>query len=183
MKWFLKCLKQYADFTGRARRKEYWWFSLINCLISMVLLVGMMVPIFKAAFGPSASEDFNEWDVMRSIFTNPFLYIYIIFYLAMLVPGLAVMVRRLHDIGKSGYWSILIIGGSVLGNISRMLSDTCVIAYALVTLAVIAILIVSLIWLFSDSEYGPNQYGPNPKGDGNQPEPQTNANTTEAQTE
>ena len=43
MKWFIKCLKQYVDFEGRARRREYWWFAVFNALISMVLVIAMVV--------------------------------------------------------------------------------------------------------------------------------------------
>ena len=74
MNWYLKALKQYADFNGRARRKEYWMFVLINIIISMVAAA------LDAAFG--------TWGVIGGLYA-----------LAILIPGLAVGVRRLHDIG------------------------------------------------------------------------------------
>lgn len=81
MKWYLMVLKKYAEFDGRARRKEYWMFFLINTLLSVALqLVG-------------ESMDFAFLDGIYS--------------LAVLVPSIAVGVRRMHDVGKSG-WYILI---------------------------------------------------------------------------
>lgn len=77
--WYLKCIKDhYADFEGRARRTEYWMFFLVNVLISIVVgVVGRIihVPIIGSLYG-----------------------------LAVLVPGLAVGARRLHDTGKSAWW-------------------------------------------------------------------------------
>ena len=83
MEWYLKVMKEnYANFSGRARRKEYWMFTLIQ----MVVLIGVM--ILDTVFG-----------------TSP--VVYIIAVLAHIIPGIAVSVRRLHDVGKSG-WMVLI---------------------------------------------------------------------------
>ena len=170
MKWFFKCFKQYADFSGRARRKEYWWFAVINFIISMVLLIGWLIPLFKLGYNYAISgvEDIDEMEIMLTAMKSPFLYIYLIYYLAIIIPSIAVTVRRLHDIGKSGYWAFLIIGGSFLGSISQYsLQATNTIAYIIFALICFAIIIISLGWLFTNSEYGPNKYGPNPKGEGN----------------
>ncbi len=83
--WYVKCLKNYANFTGRARRKEYWFFTL-TYLIALILMI-----IIDSILG-----------------TNGILSA--IFILAMIIPSLAVAVRRLHDIHKSGwYWLIQMI--------------------------------------------------------------------------
>ena len=119
MKWYLKCLKQYANFDGRARRKEYWMFFLFNFIFALVAIA------LDNLFGTSNPE------VGIGV-------IYGLYVLLVLVPGIAVTVRRLHDIGKSG-WMILV---------------------ALIPLA-------GPIWLLvltvTDSEQGQNQYGDNPK--------------------
>ena len=79
MKWFIKCFKQYADFKGRARRKEYWMFTLINGIIGFVMgLLGLTI---------------LSW----------------IYSVAVFIPSLAVGVRRLHDIGKSAWWILLFL--------------------------------------------------------------------------
>ncbi len=84
MNWFIKVLKQYADFKGRARRKEYWMFFLFWLIIYYALF---FIPILLEL--PELS------------------FLGMIFYLGTLVPLLAVGVRRMHDVGKSG-WFLLI---------------------------------------------------------------------------
>lgn len=116
MEWYLKVLREYSNFTGRARRTEYWMFGLINFIISIVLAV------------LQAATDFS---LISSI-------IYYGYSLIVLIPGLAVSVRRMHDIGKSG-WMLLII----------------------------LIPIIGPIWLIvlaaTEGNSGDNQYGPDPK--------------------
>tara|TARA_B100000963_G_scaffold327351_1_gene315037 strand:- start:162 stop:497 length:336 start_codon:yes stop_codon:yes gene_type:complete len=81
MNWYLKVLKQYADFNGRARRSEYWYFTLFNILIYFA------IEFISALIGlPSLGA---------------------LYSLAVLIPGIAVAVRRMHDVGKSG-WFVLI---------------------------------------------------------------------------
>jgi uncharacterized membrane protein YhaH (DUF805 family) len=123
MEWYLMVWRKYAEFNGRARRKEYWMFSLINCLVAFVL--GIVAGVMFTAT--------NSASLGAVVFGLLGLY-----SLAVLVPSLAVAVRRLHDIGMSG-WLLLIglipgIGGLVL-------------------------LVLTLL----DSKPGANQYGPNPK--------------------
>lgn len=97
MNWYLKCLKQYADFSGRARRKEYWMFTLFN------LIFGIVGMILDNIFGIAVD----------GIWYGP---LYGLYTLAVIIPGLAVAVRRLHDINKSG-WMLLIILIPIIGGI------------------------------------------------------------------
>jgi len=108
-------LSQYAGFTGRARRSEYWFWTL-------AVVIGAIVAII----------------IDSIIGINLF---YIVFALAVLVPGIAVGVRRLHDISKSGWWILL----SLIPLIGS---------------------IVLIIWFVGDS-HPDNEYGPNPKGNVN----------------
>jgi uncharacterized membrane protein YhaH (DUF805 family) len=87
MNWYIKVLKQYADFKGRARRTEYWMFVLFNIIFNIV------TSVLDNILG-LASIDGN----------GP---INLIYTLAILIPSIAVAVRRMHDLGKSG-WFILI---------------------------------------------------------------------------
>ena len=87
MEWYIKVLKQYANFSGRARRKEFWMFVLFN----MIFVIGTM--IFD-----------NMWGLT---FKHSFGWLQLIYCLAVAVPSLAVCVRRAHDIGKSGLWNII----------------------------------------------------------------------------
>lgn len=102
MNWYLNCFKKnYANFNGRARRTEYWMFTLFNIIAVIVILV-------LAGILGSISETLGT--IMGLV--------YIIYVFAALIPGLAVSVRRLHDTGKSG-WFILVafiplVGGIIL---------------------------------------------------------------------
>ena len=88
MDWYLKVLKSYATFTGRARRTEYWMFTLINVIIAAVIYgIG-------AAFNGGA---------IGSLFT----VLYWAYAVAVFVPGLAVTFRRLHDTDRSAWWWLI----------------------------------------------------------------------------
>ena len=119
MNWYFQALKKYAVFNGRSRRKEYWYFVLFNTIISIVLAV---IDVVTGSFSPETGIG-----LLRGIYT-----------LAVLIPGIAVAVRRLHDTGRSGWW--LLIG-----------------------LIPIIGAIVLLVFMVQDSNPGQNQYGPNPK--------------------
>lgn len=128
MKWYLKVLRQYADFSGRARRTEYWMFTLFNVIFTCIAMgIDNVLGItfsFAGADGTSV----------------PFFYgyVYVLYALAMLVPSLAVSVRRLHDVGKSG-WMLLIALIPIIGGIWL------------------------LVLMCTDSQQGTNKWGENPK--------------------
>lgn len=96
MNSYLSALKKYAVFNGRARRKEYWMFFLFNTIFAIVAMV--LDNLLHLNIGPLS-----------------YGYIYAIYVLAILLPSLSVLVRRLHDIGKSGLWVFIglipLIGG------------------------------------------------------------------------
>lgn len=115
LEWYLKVVKEnYANFEGRARRSEYWYFVLVNLLISIVL--GVIDYVIGSDIG-----------IIRGIYS-----------LAVLVPSIAVAVRRLHDIGKSGW-------------------------FLFVVLIPIAGAIWLLVMLCKEGDTGPNEYGADPK--------------------
>ena len=89
MKWFIKCIKQYADFKGRARRKEYWMFTLFYLLflLPLALLVGIEIGL----------------EIEVPVFT----ILFVLFIFALIVPTYAVTARRLHDTGRSGWWILI----------------------------------------------------------------------------
>ena len=118
MNWYLEVLKKYAVFNGRARRKEYWFFFLFNILVSILLAaIDMAIGSFNAEAGMGLLGG--------------------IYALAVLIPSIAVSVRRLHDTGRSGWW-------------------------LLIALVPIIGVIVLVIFMLQDSK-PENQYGPNPK--------------------
>ena len=119
MNWYLKVLKQYADFSGRARRSEYWYFALFNMIFAicaMILDNVLGIALEGIGYGP----------------------LYLLYVLAMFIPGVAVLVRRLHDVGKSG-WMYFIVLIPIIGAIWL------------------------IVLLFTESQEGENKWGPNPK--------------------
>jgi uncharacterized membrane protein YhaH (DUF805 family) len=114
MEWYLKVIKEnYANFNGRARRKEFWMFVLFNVIFEII------ASVIDGILGT-------------------YIVFSMIYGLAILVPAIAVTVRRLHDIGKSGFWIFIEF-----------------------------IPLIGWIWLLillaQEGMPGPNEYGPNPK--------------------
>ena len=119
MNYYLAVLKKYADFSGRARRSEYWYFVLFNMIFAIVAMV--LDNILSTTVSPL-----------------PYGVFYFIYLFAVLLPSLAVAVRRLHDVGKSGWFMFIAL-----------------------------IPFVGAIWLlilyFTEGDAGVNEYGANPK--------------------
>lgn len=125
----------YANFQGRARRREYWMFTLINT----VILILLQIPVQGAALAMAAQSETEGSATPGFVgITLVFAILLMIYALAVLVPSIAVTVRRLHDSGKSGWWYLLnlIPFGSL----------------------------VVLVFCLLDSEPGTNKWGRNPKG-------------------
>lgn len=152
MKWFLKCFRQYADFKGRARRSEYWWFTVYCTIIYLIPIIGFLLQAILV----SGDDDVNMF-----ILQSPFLWILIAFGIALLIPTLAVTVRRLHDIGRSGWWILLSIGADVIATIADGIEDE--ILYIIFGILSFAADILFLVWMFTNSQSGDNEWGPNPK--------------------
>lgn len=115
MNWFIEVVtKRYADFNGRARRQEYWMFVLFYILIYIALFI---IESIVGSFG----------------------ILVLVFSLGLLVPSIAVTIRRLHDTERSGWWILIafvpLVGGIVL-----------------------------LVFMCLDGTSGPNKFGPDPKG-------------------
>lgn len=122
MDWFIAAFRKYAVFSGRARRREYWFFVLFYLLFYFGLsFLEVMLG------GPQVSAEGGVWTALYSLF--------------MLLPFLAVSVRRLHDTGRSGWW--LLVG----------------------FIPIVGTLI--LLWFnIQNSQPGTNRFGPNPKETG-----------------
>lgn len=97
-RYFTRCLSKYADGHGRARRKEYWYFVLFQLLI---LLVPLLLCVALVAAGGENPSDSN------SLAIGLFAMVAGVVYVALLLPGLCVMIRRFHDVGLSG-WLVLL---------------------------------------------------------------------------
>lgn len=280
MKYFIKCFKQYVDFKGRARRREFWFFTLFCCIISLILMIGIVVPIVKQVANNTSfywptddtddakaaihTENINEdsaeelldlltekgivdlpeelkdndngkivkaqavtinaenlndetvkdlfdllqkngivdeeltdkvmhngevYDskkevknddgtttviyetdyvkrmhnmMMRMMAKNPFYWIWLAFYLVILLPSIAVAVRRLHDIGRSGWWYLLFVVLMTLPVIPSCMHLTGFLP-TFMNLLALAITIFYIVVMCKDSQPGENKWGPNPK--------------------
>ena len=171
MKYFLKCWKHYADFKGRARRKEYWMFILFYLIIGVILgsILGVGLGL----------QNFSSIEMYNSFISNPFVifgigegwvrivfYVYVAFWLASLLPYFAVTVRRLHDIGQKGTWLLLILIPPILEMIVLFNMDSVEIVVIFSIINSICNMIILGLYLVLgciDGQKGENQYGPNPK--------------------
>jgi uncharacterized membrane protein YhaH (DUF805 family) len=120
MDWMLMPLRRYAEFSGRSRRKEYWMFALFAFLVGIVLSIVERIVGLDAVVGPYG-------------------FLLLLFWLAFLVPSIAVGIRRLHDTNRSGWWLLI----------------------ALVPLIGAIVLLVVYV---TEGTTGPNDFGPDPKG-------------------
>jgi len=128
MEWYLMVWKKYAEFDGRARRQEYWMFILFNLLA--ILALGAV-----GAIGIAISQKFGV------ILFFPFT----LYWLAAIIPAIAVTVRRFHDTGRSGWLLLLFVGLGIIPLVGLISA------------------IVQIVFLCQDSVPGTNEYGPNPK--------------------
>lgn len=119
MNWYLGVLKKYVVFEGRARRKEYWFFVLFNVLISMGLAI---IDRLTGTVDPETGLG-----VLSGLYA-----------LGVMLPGMAVSVRRLHDTGRCGWW-------------------------LLITLIPVLGALIFFYFLVLDGDAESNEYGPSPK--------------------
>ncbi|TMX44016.1 DUF805 domain-containing protein [Vibrio rotiferianus] len=117
--WYYKVILNYTNFNGRARRQEYWYFTLVNVLVNLVMGI-----IDRVIGSVMQMDNFGFFGVIYALF--------------IIIPSIAVTVRRLHDSGRTGWWALIAF------------------------VPVIGILVL-LYFLIQDSEEGSNQYGVSPK--------------------
>ena len=122
-------LSKYADFSGRARRSELWWWALVVAVVGNVLFYVLGASAWERAMlnGDTASAAGGVGFAIYSLLT-----------LAVILPNLAVQVRRLHDTGRSGAWWFIVF-------------------------VPFAGVIMLIVWWATEGTRGANQYGPDPK--------------------
>lgn len=165
------CIRKYADFSGRATRAEYWWWVLATLIVSFAL--GAIDGFVNSISGYRAFSPFS-----------------VVFGIAVLLPDLAVTCRRLHDIGKSGWWQLawfvlgflgaipLIVGvivfvvsgfaggdGWARGNweVGSAGIIALVVGILVSLLVWLALVVWWLVWLARQGQAGPNRFGPDPR--------------------
>lgn len=134
MEWMLMPYRRYFDFSGRSRRKEYWMFTLLAAIVAVVLFALMFSGGFPA----------QEFDAETGVAATPGVMFWIgatglgIFWLATIIPSIAVQVRRFHDQDRSG-WMVLLAFIPYVGGI------------------------IVLVFMCLEGTRGPNRFGPDPK--------------------
>jgi uncharacterized membrane protein YhaH (DUF805 family) len=165
-------LKRYAEFSGRSRRKEYWMFVLGMVLfytVLMFLMIAMMGSAFiSAAGGVEAGEGAGAAaagaGMMGAMLGGGIIGIVILLtWLLLLIPSIAVGVRRLHDIDRTGWWLMAGYGPYILSIVLAMAgSDQLA---TIVNLLSLVGFVVLLVFAVMPGTRGPNRFGPDPKGE------------------
>ena len=143
MNWMILPFKRYAEFSGRSRRMEYWMFTLLNVIVVTVLMIatGGLGAMADLETGGAASGGF------MALFGGVGLLI-LVYGLAVLLPSIAVTIRRLHDRDMSGWWYL----GAIVGS--------------MIPIAGFLVSIAFLVLMALPGTPGPNRFGPDPKGMG-----------------
>ena len=142
-KYFLDTLKnRYAQFNGRATRSEFWYFVLFNIIGTILLNIidGILGTNYTYEIASSVMPGGTE--ITAAAATQSIGYLSSLYGLILLIPGIAVAIRRLHDIGKSGWWILL----------------------GMIPIVNFIGIFVLIYFYVLDSQPGENIYGPNPKG-------------------
>ncbi len=137
----------YANFSGRASRSEYWWWALFNFILFLIPGILMAMGLVGAASSASYYDSYYGYHSNTDIYEGLFfgtgltgLIIYAILALVLIIPNLSITWRRLHDIGRSGAWYLL-----------------CLVPFLNYVWS-----IVLLVWYCTASKPFDNQYGPVP---------------------
>ncbi|MCH5185920.1 MAG: DUF805 domain-containing protein [Oscillospiraceae bacterium] len=129
---YASMFKKYAQFNGRSRRSEYWFAMLANAILTQLVYLIALIPSIMDFV------TYGEFTPKTEFISLIIQIVLIIYWVVTLIPSAAIIIRRLHDTGKSGWWILLefvIVGQIVL-----------------------------IVFLAQDSQPGWNKYGPNPKG-------------------
>ena len=159
MEWMLMPLRRYAEFSGRSRRKEYWMYTLLSVIVTVIgyalmLGGGASTMLTAAAADPTVPVD---PDLIGASFGPVFWIgacILIVWALGTLIPSIAVTVRRLHDRNMSGWYLLAFIVAVVVLSMIPVLG----------AIAVLVLEIGFIVLMALPGTPGPNQYGPDPLG-------------------
>lgn len=143
--WALLPFSRYFDFSGRSPRAEYWYFTALTWFVTLVLLLGNMV---------LESTGYQFFAILDKVFA-----------IVTFIPSLAVAVRRLHDINRSGW--VLLKYGIALGILLVLLPASFFLGIFGAGILIVGLLVVGvkfLILMITEGDRGPNLYGSNPYG-------------------
>jgi len=178
--WALRPLRRYAEFSGRSSRAEFWWFFPFLAPVFLATWLGMIIAVGSTisadhANSPTSAEPSSATDMAVGagvIFLG-------LMWLALIVPTVALQIRRLHDIDRSGWWVgafylvyglqvvlLLVKVAAALAGLSAVAAPTDLLiegAFGL-WLALIVYSMVLLIFFFLPGTAGHNRFGDDPRG-------------------
>lgn len=143
LEYMILPLKRYAEFSGRSRRMEYWSFMLFNFVIIMVLAI--LAGVIGGATGAFSQAESGDPSALFGFLFGGFGLVILLYWLAILVPSIAVTVRRFHDRDMSGWW---VLGFIVLG---------------MIPFIGFVFSIAQIVIMFLPGTPGPNRFGADPK--------------------
>lgn len=168
MEWMILPLKRYAQFSGRSPRREYWMFVLFNIIVSIVLsIVDTVLGLggHTSSYSASGPGSYAAGaDTSGGILSG-------IWALAVLIPSIAVGVRRLHDVNRSGWWMlapILLLGVAMVSALARLGAnpDASMLGFGIFFMVAmligVVVSILLLVWACMHGTRGPNRFGPDP---------------------
>ena len=167
MEWMLMPLRRYADFSGRSRRMEFWMWQVFKCIVGIVIW-----GIFFAVAGSALLSGDPTAIVAVGGAALIVWLVAMIFGLVIIIPDIAVAVRRLHDTNRSGWWLLApvvpylvmvfsAVGAGMMGGKGGMAAGGLVAIIAMI--AFLGVCILLLVFYFMEGTRGPNRYGPDPK--------------------
>jgi len=176
------CISKYADFTGRSRRSEYWWFGLFSLLMMAIPLIAQSV--VALVFVGTLHMDPDKLGATAQVLEGIFVVVWGLMCVLLGIPCLAVQTRRLHDTGRSGWWLV----AGILASVAFSIAELCVLGIApdnsssihniiqafgvsavgalvmlLFYILQVGLSIAMFIFCLIDSQRDENIYGPSPK--------------------
>ncbi len=143
LEYMLMPFRRYADFRGRSRRMEFWGFALLNFLV--LTLITIVVVATGGAYSAFSNPGSAGFEAMAAVLFGGAGLLYVVWFLATIVPNLAVTVRRFHDRDMSGWWYLGVFVLSMIPLIGFLVS------------------IAFLVLMFLPGTPGANRFGPDPK--------------------
>ena len=181
MEWMLMPLKRYADFSGRSRRMEYWMWVVFQMLIAVAFWILTIVIAGSAVMALGMGSSGKDPGAVVAAGVGMGIGIVLLFALYgllglfLIIPSLAVAVRRLHDTNRSGWWLLAplacecvaflafgMAGASAGTNGSSGAAVPAMIGFIAV-IGALGLGLMLLVFMFLDGTPGPNRYGPDPK--------------------
>lgn len=167
MRWFMFCWQRLFDYAGRSRRREYWLFLLFDQLLSALLL--------GIAFSATPVEALKAGKFEIDPVAILAFLVFLGYSLAALLPYCAVTVRRFHDVGRSGWWLLVVVAVMAANRLGILASlsakcDPPFIAAHLQSAFLTASQVAGWVWIYllvtvfvRDGNPSDNRYGPSPK--------------------